>query len=120
MGTIVTTQGLISNAAAAASALPVGQWAIAFGTPDQIQASYPIPNTILYDGLLLFFRASAANLTPTPQFSPDGLQPATITAYGGQPPLVSAPSFIPGPGAEMAVRYNAQFSRWELLNPTGG
>ena len=100
MGTIVTTQGLISNAAAAASALPVGQWAIAFGTPDQIQASYPIPNTILYDGLLLFFRASAGNLTDTPQFSPDGLQPANITAYGGQA-NTGATSFIPGPGAEM-------------------
>ena len=101
-------------------------WAIASGTSDAITASYIPINESLTDGLTLGFRASAANTTNTPTFSPDGLTAETITQNGGQPLIAGS---IPGNYAEEMVRYDAGASRtipgcamapcpsWELLNP---
>ena len=92
-----------------------GSWAIAGGTADVITAAYSPANTALTDGLLLGFRASAANVTTTPTLNPDGLGAATITDLGGNPVNVGA---IPAQYAEMLVRYNLANTRWELLNPS--
>lgn len=113
MTVAVTTTGL-QNAAAAASTLQAAQWAIAIGTPDLITAAYPTPNTALTDGLILGFRASAANATATPTFSPDGLTAHTITKGGGAALSIGD---IANAGYEALVRYNASLAHWELLNP---
>ena len=109
----VTTEGLQAEAAAAAT-VQDAQWAIAAGTADVITAVYPDPVTVLTDGLILGFRASAANATATPTFGPDGLTQHTITKVGG---VALVPGDIPAVNAEMMVRYNLANTRWELLNP---
>jgi hypothetical protein len=108
-----TTSGLVDNASAA-TAITQAQWAAAGGSADAITAAYPIPNTALTDGLILGFRASAANATATPTFAPDGLTAYTITDDGG---TALSPGVIPAANAEMLVRYNLANTRWELLNP---
>lgn len=110
---IVTTGGLIDSPPVS-TILPPGQWAIATGSADVITAAYSVPNTSLPDGLLLGFRASAANATATPTFSPDGLPAHPVTRGGGFPLL---PGDINGALAEYLVRYNLANTRWELLNP---
>jgi hypothetical protein len=94
----------------------VGRWAIAGGTADAITATYTPPNAGLIDGMLLGFRASAANQTTAPTFAPDGLTAEPITYSGG---LAVQPGVIPAALAECLVRYNAANTRWELLNPSG-
>lgn len=115
---ISTTTGLQFPGAVVAQTAPTAiqnlQWTIAAGTADAITGAYPVPNVALTDGLVLGFRASAANLTTTPTFSPDGLPPHTITKDGG---VALVPGDIPGEYAECFVRYNLAFSRWELMNP---
>jgi hypothetical protein len=108
-----TTSGLVDQATAA-TAITQAQWAAAGGAADAITAAYPIPNTALTDGLILGFRASAANATATPTFSPDGLTAHTITDDGG---TALTPGVIAGANAEYLVRYNLANTRWELLNP---
>ena len=108
-----TVGGLVDNASAA-TAITQAQWAAAGGAADAITAAYPIPNTGLTDGLILGFRASAANATATPTFAPDGLTAHTITDDGGTP---LSPGVIAGANAEYLVRYNLANTRWELLNP---
>lgn len=99
-------------------------WTIAGGTSDAITAIYTPALTALADGQLCFFRALAENLTTTPTFSPNGLTPRVITRTGGQA-LVAAGALalvsdIPGDFYEVAVRYNAANTRWEMLNPSNG
>jgi hypothetical protein len=88
-------------------------WVAAGGTADVITATYSPANTMLYDGLLLSFRATAPNATNTPTFAPDGLTARNITKKGGQ---VLTPGDIPANNAECLVRYNLAQTRWELLN----
>lgn len=113
MSVSVTTTGL-QNAANVASTLAASQWAIATGTSDAITAAYPVPNTALSDGMVLAFRALAANLTNNPTFAPDGLPAHVITKGGG---IVLSVSDIANPGFEALLRYNATLGHWELLNP---
>ena len=89
-------------------------WAIATGTVNAITATYSPSITSLSDGLILSFRASGANTSTTPTFSPNGLTAHTITKNGGSPVSVND---IPAALAEELVRYNAANARWELLNP---
>jgi microcystin-dependent protein len=89
-------------------------WVAASGTHDTITATYDPPVPALVDGLLLSFRATAANLTATPSFSPNGLQPYFITKNGGQQLAIGD---IPGGLAEVSLRFNNANSRWELINP---
>ena len=89
-------------------------WAVAAGTVDAITAAYLPVNKALTDGLLLSFRASGANLTTAPTFSPDGLTAHAITKDGGLP-LVAGD--IPAAGAEVMVRYNLANTRWEIVGP---
>jgi microcystin-dependent protein len=90
-------------------------WAAASGTHDAITASYDPPVTALIDGMVLFFRATAANLSSSSTtFAPNGLTAHPITKNGGQALWIGD---IPGNLAEIAVRYNAANTRWELLSP---
>lgn len=89
-------------------------WADAGGTADAITASYSIPITTLVDGQLCYVRASAANATTTPTFSPSALTARTIVKNGGQA-LVAGD--IAGDGHELILRYDLANTRWELLNP---
>ncbi len=88
-------------------------WVAAQGS-NAITANYLPQITALYDGLLLSFRAAAANTSNAPTFSPNGLTAYPITYAGGMALLLGA---IPGQYAECLVRYNLANTRWELLNP---
>ena len=89
-------------------------WVAAGGTADAITATYTIPVTTVADGQIFNVRASAANATTTPTFSPSGLPGHTITTYGGGA-LVAGN--IAGAGHEMILRCNLANTRYELLNP---
>ena len=92
-------------------------WAVATGTADAIAASVSPAVTVLADGQLSFFRATASNATTTPTYALSGLTPRTITKDGG---VALAVGDIPGALAECALRYNLANTRWELLNPASG
>jgi hypothetical protein len=109
----VTTTGLRADGSPVTE-YPDVPWAIAAGTVNAITAAYDEPNTSLADGLILSFRASGANTTTTPTFSPDGLTARTIVKTGG---VALAAGDIPGALTECLVRYNLANTRWELLNP---
>lgn len=89
-------------------------WTIAGGSADAITATYTPALATLNDGQLCFFRASAANVTTTPTFNPNGVGANVITKDGGGA-LVAGD--IPGGLAECVLRYNFANTRWELLNP---
>src|SRR6185437_3774788 len=89
-------------------------WIVAGGTADAITATYSPAITSLSDGLLCWFRATAANATTTPTFAPNGLTAHTITRNGGAALGVGQ---IAGNLAEVVLRYNLANTRWELLNP---
>jgi hypothetical protein len=93
---------------------PLGPWCVARGTGDVICVAYDPALTVLQDGQICSFRASAANTTTMPLFAPAGLRRRIITGFGGVPLVVGA---IAGPGHEVTVRYNAITERWEILNP---
>ena len=105
----------INQAMAAFINAGTSAWAVAGGAADAITADYEPEVTALTDGLILGFRAGAANATTTPTFAPDGLAAHTIVKAGGGA-LVAGN--IAGQYAEYLVRYNLANTRWELLNPT--
>jgi hypothetical protein len=106
----------LTSAAASLAAVAgaVAQWAVAAGTADAITAAFPTTVASLTDGLVLGFRATAANATTTPTFKADATTAHTITKKGGAALLAGD---IPGANAECIVRYNLANTRWELLNP---
>lgn len=90
------------------------QWITSAGTVNAITAAYfPVVPT-LYDGLILSFRATGANTSTAPTFSPNGLTAHPITKKGGQALELGD---IPAALFECLVRYNLANTRWELLNP---
>lgn len=91
-------------------------WVDGGGTADAITAAYSIPITTLVDGQLCYVRATAANATTTPTFSPNGLTARTIVKNGGQA-LVAGD--IAGDGHELELRYDLPNTHWELMNPRG-
>jgi hypothetical protein len=109
--TQLTTVGL-RDTTLPSSALQVIQWAAATGTVDAITATYVDTVTVLEDGLCLCFRATGANTSTTPTFSPDGLTAGTITKRGG---AALRAGDIPAASAEIIVRYNLANTRWEML-----
>lgn len=92
------------------------RWAVAAGSADALTATFLPTITALPDGLLLYVRASAANVTSAPTFAPNGLTTYSITRHGG---AVLVPGDIPGALAELILRFNLANTRWELLNPAG-
>lgn len=91
-------------------------WVDGGGTADAITAAYTPTITDLVDGQICFVRATAANATTTPTFSPDGLTARTIVKSGGSA-LVAGD--IAGDDHELILRYKLASTRWELLNPAG-
>jgi len=89
-------------------------WVDGGGTADAITASYSIPITALVDGQMCYVRATAANATTTPTFSPSALTARTIVKNGGQ---ALAAGDISGDGHELILRYDLANTRWELMNP---
>lgn len=89
-------------------------WADGGGTADAITATYTPSISSLSDGQMCFVRATAANTSTTPTFSPNGLTARTIVKQGGEA-LVAGD--IAGDGHELMLRYDSSNTRWELLNP---
>lgn len=91
--------------------------AAAAGTADAITATFSPAPTALTNGMVVSVRASAANATTTPTFSPNGLTAKTITKGAGQALLVND---IAGAGFPMWLKYDSTFDKWILLNPFHG
>ena len=89
-------------------------WVDGGGTADAITATYSPAITALVDGQLCYVRATAANATTTPTFSPSGLTARTIVMKGGSALVAGS---IAGDGHELELRYDLANTRWELLNP---
>lgn len=111
----------VGNASARTQYAVVGQiqdsiynWVSGGGSADVITATYAPAVTTLVDGMELNFRATAANATTTPTFSPNGLTAHTITKNGGS---ALGAGDISAALAECGVRYNLANTRWELMNP---
>lgn len=111
----------VGNASARTDYAAAGQvqdgklnWVDGGGTADAITATYAPVITALVDGQLCCVRATAANATTTPTFSPNGLTARTIVKKGGAA-LVAGD--IVADGHELILRYDLANTRWELLNP---
>ena len=89
--------------------------AIAGGTVDAITATFSPAFTALNDIKLIRVRASGANATTTPTFSPDGLTAKTIVKSGNDALDIGD---IAGAGHEMLLARNSVNDNYELLNPT--
>lgn len=89
-------------------------WAEAGGTADAITAIYTPSTFTPVDGQLYYVRASAANATTTPTFSPDGTTAQIITKYGSVPLGIGD---IFGDGHDLILRYRSSDTKYELLNP---
>ena len=94
-----------------------GLWVAGGGTADAITATFSPAITAVVDGMLLAVRATAANTTTTPTFSPNGLTARTIVKQGGQALAVGD---IRAVSHDLLLRYRATGTVWELLNPTTG
>ncbi len=97
------------------SQINIAGYAAGGGTADVITATFSPAITALTDGMIVRIRASAANATTTPTFSPNGLTAHTITKYGNQA-LIAGDIF--GAGHDIFLEYNLIGTRWELLNPS--
>lgn len=111
----------LGNGSAATDSATVGQvqsgvvaWVDGGGTADAITATYSPAVTALSDGMLLGVRATAANATTTPTFSPNGLTARTIVKDGGQALRIGD---IRADQHDLQLRYDSTNTRWELLNP---
>lgn len=93
--------------------------AAASGTVDAITANYTPAIAALADHMLLIVRASGANTSTTPTFTPAS---ATITAKtivkGHNQALVAGD--ISGAGFRMELQYDLTLDKWVLLNPATG
>ena len=108
--------------AADINAFPVGEdiqnatytWADGGGSADAITASYSPTVATVTNGMLLGVRATAANATTTPTFSPDGLTARVITRDNAQ---ALRAGDIAGDQHDLLLRYDSSGPRWLLLNP---
>lgn len=91
-----------------------GLWVAGGGTADAITAAFSPTITTLVDGMELNVRATAANATTTPTFSPNGLTARTIVKQGGQALAIGDIRAI---NHELKLKYRAAATVWELLNP---
>ena len=106
-----------ANALGAASVqINAASISTASGTADALVGSYTPGITALTSGMLLYLRASSANVTATPTFTPSSgvLAPATIVKTGSVA-LVSGD--IAGAGHWLILQYDQSLGQWELLNP---
>jgi hypothetical protein len=84
------------------------------GSSDIITATFTPTVTALVSGLTLYVRATAANTTTTPTFSPNSLTAKTIVKFSNKA-LVAGD--IAGAGHVLILQYDATNSVWELANP---
>ncbi len=87
------------------------------GTADAITAAYTPAVLALSNGMSLFVRATSANSTTTPTFSPNGLT-ATIIVKGAGSALAAGD--IAGAGHWIELQYDSTLGKWVLLNPATG
>lgn len=90
--------------------------AVAGGSSDAITASYAPPIAALTNGMLLRVRASAANTTSTPRFTPNAevITDRVIVKNGG---AALAAGDIAGAGHWLELQYDATLDKWVLQNP---
>ena len=91
-------------------------YAAAGGTADVITATYTPSVTVLISGLTLYLRATNANTTTTPTFSPNSLTAHTIVKINNQALSVGD---IAGAGHILILQYDSSNSVWVLANPAG-
>lgn len=103
-----------SDSVSAANLQDNGATFIAAAGTDTITATYAPAITALVNGMELCFRASAANTTSTPTFSPNGVTAKTIVKGHD---LALTAGDISGQHHECRVRYNSTTDHWHLLNP---
>jgi hypothetical protein len=89
-------------------------YAAAGGSSDIITATYTPAITSLVSGLTLYLRATSANTTTTPTFSPNSLTAKTIVKVNNQ---ALAAGDIAGAGHILILQYDATNGVWELANP---
>lgn len=89
------------------------------GTSDAITATFaPVPR-YPSNGVPLSVRASAANSTTTPTFTPNsGVIAAATIVKGNNLPLVAGD--IAGAGHWLELAWDSTLSKWVLLNPATG
>jgi hypothetical protein len=87
--------------------------AVAGGTADVITADFT-PNVSLTNGTTVIVRATAANATTTPTFSPDGLTAKTIVKGNNLPLSVGD---IAGAGHWLEMNFDLLLDKWVLQNP---
>lgn len=90
----------------------LGFVATAGGTVDVITATFAPAPASLYNGLLLWFVASGANVSTTPTLNVNALGARTIVKNGG---VALAAGDIPGALAVVNVEYNLANTRWEIV-----
>lgn len=89
------------------------------GTADAITATYIPAVTALTNGMTLGVRASSANATTTPTFTPNsGTIPVKTIVKGNGLPLVAGD--IAGGGHWVELQYDLTLDKWVLLNPALG
>ena len=93
------------------------RFAVAGGSSDIITVTYENPVTELTDGMIVCFQATAANMTTTPSFNPDGLGAVTIVKGANQP---LSEGDISGEGYLAILQYSATWNKWVLQNPATG
>lgn len=93
--------------------------AAAAGTANAITASYTPLITALVNGMMLYARASFANTTTTPTFTPNsGVIAAKAIVKGAGQALTAGD--IAGGGHWIQLQYDATLGKWVLLNPANG
>lgn len=93
--------------------------ALAAGTSDAIIATFGQPVLALKNGMALYVKASAANDTTTPTFTPNaGVVAAKVIVKGAGQALAVAD--IAGAGHWIELRYDSGIDKWVLINPATG
>ncbi len=88
--------------------------AVATGSSDAITATFTPAVASLVAGLKLYVRAGLANVTTTPQFSPNGLTARNIVKLNNQTIVAGD---ITGAGHWLQLVYDATLTVWVLQNP---
>lgn len=91
----------------------------AAGTADAITSSYTPGITALTNGMTLYVRATSANATTTPTFTPASGTIAAKTIVKGAGSSLAA-SDIAGGGHWIELQFDATLDKWVLLNPATG
>ncbi len=89
------------------------------GTADAITGSYTPGITALTNGMTLYVRASSANATTTPTFTPNSGTIAAKTIVKGAGAALAAGD-IAGVGHWVELQYDSILDKWVQLNPATG